>query len=437
LEVILALALCTLVLVSVGIGVDVYLRSLSKGRTEVEQAQLARALLQRIADDLRSAVAFDPELAEKLGTESGSSGGSSEGSSDASSDESSGQDEGSGTGGGGSSDESGTDESGTGESGAGTEDGTDSSSTFGADESSDSLSAGFASLVPGLFGTATELQVDVSRLPRIDPAQLALEAADPTLMVSRPSDVKTVTYYVPTDASVAAAQAMGTGSGSVGLVRREMDRAVTCYAAQQGLFEDLEQASEVIAPEVIRIEFSYFDGLQWYDTWDSEAQGGLPMAIRIDIALRREGEDEQALPPSATVMDLQMDGYPVYRLAVRLPTGRVTSLDGTTAGMEDLLGDETSGQTSDSSSSQQGSQDSSSQAGGGGSSSGGGGGGSSSGGGGGSSSRGGGGGGSSSRGGGGSSSGGGGGSSSGGGGGGSSSRGGGGGSSSDDDSRNR
>ncbi|MBL9081394.1 MAG: prepilin-type N-terminal cleavage/methylation domain-containing protein [Planctomycetales bacterium] len=60
LEVLLVLAITTVLIAAVGSAINIYLRSVEAGRAEVEQAQLARALLRRIADDLRSAVPIAP-----------------------------------------------------------------------------------------------------------------------------------------------------------------------------------------------------------------------------------------------------------------------------------------------------------------------------------------------------------------------------------------
>jgi len=56
LEVVLSLGLATLLLVLMGAAIDVYFRVLDYGRTEVEEAQLSRTLLQMIAADLRNTV---------------------------------------------------------------------------------------------------------------------------------------------------------------------------------------------------------------------------------------------------------------------------------------------------------------------------------------------------------------------------------------------
>ncbi len=66
LEVVLALALAALVLYTLTLAVGLHLRMADAGRTDVEEAALARALLRRIADDLRGAVRYDPTAAEAV-----------------------------------------------------------------------------------------------------------------------------------------------------------------------------------------------------------------------------------------------------------------------------------------------------------------------------------------------------------------------------------
>lgn len=58
LELLLALALAALVFMAIAMAIDLHLRSIDVGRTETEEAQLARAILRRMADDLRSAVQY-------------------------------------------------------------------------------------------------------------------------------------------------------------------------------------------------------------------------------------------------------------------------------------------------------------------------------------------------------------------------------------------
>ncbi|MBM4090616.1 MAG: hypothetical protein FJ276_14530, partial [Planctomycetes bacterium] len=56
LELMLALALASFVLVAIGMAIDLHLKLLDSRRGSVERIQLARAVLQRIADDLRATI---------------------------------------------------------------------------------------------------------------------------------------------------------------------------------------------------------------------------------------------------------------------------------------------------------------------------------------------------------------------------------------------
>jgi hypothetical protein len=38
-----------------------------------------------------------------------------------------------------------------------------------------------------------------------------------------------------------------------------------------------------LAPEVASVQFRYFDGLTWFETWDSEQAGRLPRAVEITL----------------------------------------------------------------------------------------------------------------------------------------------------------
>src|SRR5687768_7365858 len=58
LELMLALSLSVVVMGVIAIVIDLHLRTLDTRRTEVEEAQLARAVLRQMADDLRSAVQY-------------------------------------------------------------------------------------------------------------------------------------------------------------------------------------------------------------------------------------------------------------------------------------------------------------------------------------------------------------------------------------------
>lgn len=144
---------------------------------------------------------------------------------------------------------------------------------------------------PALLGNKSELQLDVSRLPRLEEYQKAMGGAGAVTDV--PSDLKTVAYYVrgpasaPPDTGFAPQGTLTAGdSMRAGLVRRELDRAVSQYANEQGRMEQLNQQGELIAPEVVGLEFRYFDGSQWMEFWDSQQIQSLPLAVEITVAIQ-------------------------------------------------------------------------------------------------------------------------------------------------------
>jgi hypothetical protein len=167
---------------------------------------------------------------------------------------------------------------------------------------------------PGLYGNAYGLQVDVSRLPRLD--EYATGPLGP-----RPTDVKTVAWYVRGGPAVDPHSPPSEWRSAGGLVRRELDRAATLWAADNGGLTGLELELAPIAPEVASLEFSYFDGVQWRSDWDSQELGGRPVAVRIVLALAPPGSIDVEEPQLGTTMAGQTNAGEVqfYTLLVRLP----------------------------------------------------------------------------------------------------------------------
>jgi hypothetical protein len=60
-EVVLAIGLCGAVMALLATAIDLYLVRVDTSRTQVETAQLARTLLNKIADDLRASIAAPSE----------------------------------------------------------------------------------------------------------------------------------------------------------------------------------------------------------------------------------------------------------------------------------------------------------------------------------------------------------------------------------------
>ena len=187
---------------------------------------------------------------------------------------------------------------------------------------------------PGLYGNQYELQLDVSRLPRFDEYQKMM--ADPTEgLADIPSDVKTVTYYMANQqAAVVPIDGVETLSSDIststdpdlvgrGLVRRQLDRAVAQYAQTNGLLTAAQSAGELIAPEVVSIEFQYYDGIEWLFEWDTETEEGLPVAIQIQLVMNSRlpssRRDTDAL--IEPLGDLDASNLSYYRMLVPIGSG--------------------------------------------------------------------------------------------------------------------
>ncbi len=350
LEVLLTLGLSFLLLVVVALAIDLHLRLLNTGRAEVEQAQLARAILRHIAQDLHNAVQYN---APPSSTSSGSGGSSSSGGGSASSGGS-----GSGSSGGGGASGSGLGGTGSTSSTSGTQSTGGASQLGGGSSSDDSASssgqsgsrtsnlADATSLppVPGLYGNANELQVDVSRLPRLDQMQAILSpdtSTTSTLTQSAMSDVKTVLYFL---ANSAGGGSTLSASGS-GLYRREMDRAVASYSSSQGQLLEDPSNQEALAPEVVDLEFQYYDGNEWVSEWDSTENNGLPLAVEISLTITKPQHAAglgwlSGGGSSSTDANNNNNDTRTYTLLVNIPVAQATTVNssGTSDSMSPLSG---------------------------------------------------------------------------------------------------
>jgi prepilin-type N-terminal cleavage/methylation domain-containing protein len=316
LELILSLALAAVIAGIMGGLIQVFLVNQENGQDNVRQAQLARAILNMIAEDVRTTVRYQPfdssglqQLLQPASGGGGGGGGAGGGGS------AGGGGAGGGTGGGGGGASTGMVAGGGGAmaggaSGAGTASGGSgaggmasgmSGGATGA--SSGDLSAGAgttAFLPPGIYGTSTSIEIDVSRLPRPDEYFPTLPDTTTGAIGDMASDIKTVGYFVQTPQSGGVQDTMmslsqqqltdpnaSTASANGGLVRRSVDRAVTQYAYEMGQTDSLLKTGQILAPEVVGIEFQYFDGTQWLTEWDSSQQG-LPFVVKITIAMQRD-----------------------------------------------------------------------------------------------------------------------------------------------------
>jgi len=299
LELMLALTLTSLIMAIIAMSLDIYMRTLDRRQAIIEESQLARAILNQIANDLRSSVQYaDPDAEEAL---SGLEGIDVLG---AAGDLLGGL-------------------LGGGDTSVGDILEDDTATT-------DLATSTIPPAVPGLYGNQYQLQIDISRLPRVEEYQRVMSLEENYALTDIPSDVKTITYYVqslntldPDGADVLEDDVTMVS----GLVRRRIDRAVATFAAENGNVDDLLNLGDVIAPEVVEIEFQYWDGLQWLLEWDSEVNEGLPVAVEIRLYLRstRSNQSTSLLSTFTFENPDEMDpqqGVSVYRLVVRLPLGK-------------------------------------------------------------------------------------------------------------------
>ncbi|MDR3199638.1 MAG: hypothetical protein LBU34_17355 [Planctomycetaceae bacterium] len=276
-EVLIALALMTVILMFIMMATDLYLRQMAVNRTEVEESQLARAVLEKIARDIRSVIVAVREEQLEVDTESLTSlfGFSAD-----------------------------LSVSGAGNSATA---GNEAELTEQAESSETSEIYG---TMPGIYGDSEWIQIDTALLPRGE--MYGSRQTRSFGMTDRLSPSKTILYYLGgetgqmtglDDPRYQPDQLMGSLGRSLdstavryGLFRRQLDRYVTQYALNEGLETEYEQYDEPLAPEVEWIEFAYFDPAagqegsagDWVEYWDMDERQTLPTAIRITVAIRKQ-----------------------------------------------------------------------------------------------------------------------------------------------------
>jgi type II secretory pathway pseudopilin PulG len=295
LELVLTLAMSVVLMALIGGAVQFYGRDMNLRDMDVRQTQLAAALIQMIENDLRSCVFGEPTdmqpLEELLVATSGGDGGESDEDLSAA--------------------------------------GIESDDAPFADDvlDTDLLTSATVLQSPGMIGDSTSLQIDLSRLPRLEEYQVSFDATIGNLE-DIPSDLKTVTYYVQAAGTIAGVQDQlesvtsqaTTGTASTlpsgtsvagGLVRRSLDRSGTVYATESGGLTALSQSGDLLAPEVTAITFEYFDGTNWLTYWNSDEFDQLPFAVRVQISM----EDVSSIEDNAVRQFTHVVQIPLARPA--------------------------------------------------------------------------------------------------------------------------
>ncbi|EAQ78870.1 PilW family protein [Blastopirellula marina] len=292
LELMVASAIAVVLMAAVGAAIHMYSRSVDIGRTNVEEAQLGRAVMKLMEEDLRNCIwknEIDFSSVEAMASGSASSAASSL------------------TGGAISSDLSSLDST---------------AETDASLNTTDLAASSGPAMQIGLYGNATELQFDMSRLPRVDEYDPEYVGFRSQKLADKPSDVKTVTYYLLIPGSAYQGTVGESPDRTVeqtGLVRRVLDRSVTQWALENGDTKQLDATAEIIAPEVCFLNFRYFDGYEWYEEWDSSTMGGLPLAVDIVVAIRSADERGGADDEGEAIVIGVAEGDMIYRRLVRIP----------------------------------------------------------------------------------------------------------------------
>ncbi|MAI73879.1 MAG: prepilin-type cleavage/methylation domain-containing protein [Rhodopirellula sp.] len=299
LEVLLTLAMSVVLMGLIGTAFQFYAVDMNVRNMDIQQTQLAASVMQMIEDDLRATLHSEP--ADMSGLEqllSASLGG----------------EEGGGQGG-----ESEEDLSAAGISMEMAEEPLEAIETTSLD-----LTSGVAVLqTPGLVGNQYQIQLDLSRLPRLEEYVQMMDETTTDLQ-DVPSDLKTVAYYVQSAEatggvldSLAELDPDASELMSGGLVRRSLDRAATVEAATMGNVSTLNQTGDLLAPEIKSIEFSYWDGLTWQLEWSSDEFGELPLAVQVRVYMVDPAL--AATEDADTISALGPDSMRAFSHIVRLP----------------------------------------------------------------------------------------------------------------------
>jgi hypothetical protein len=228
----------------------------------------------------------------------------------------------------------------------------------------------------GLNGTDSDIYVDVTRIPRQEelfstvtgytnvrsPASSGSggmtssnSATDGN--VDPPADLKTVHYYVrPGDtvepgSAAATSLASGSQAGLGGLVREEVPRQVLMFSQENGNNDSIGTGGTLIAPEVVQIQFQYFDGSQLATAWDMKQTPQLPVAIEVSIWLKsqRQGTSAEDIGSTAT-----LSGTREYKQVVFLPMAALSAANAASTTGTSQSSTDSSSSSSDSSSSASG-----------------------------------------------------------------------------------
>ena len=280
LEVIMALAIAVLLLGALYFAVDLQIRSAQNSRDTIQGSTLERAIMARMDADAAQVIGLsDParyrfqaglDTVQAASTTPGGTTGATSGTA-ASAGAASATPATSATAS--SSTTNMTSSNGT----------TDSPSSFGSTSAITNSQGAINIVLPmGVMGDNQSLHLFVSNLPReIYASGYSLGNTDATTILPPSSDVRRISYWL-----------VGGEDSPGGLARQEVALS-TSDDALMNLPPGIDnETSYIIADEVRDLNFQYWDGMEWNDSWDSTMLGpdgvtpiGSPLAIAVTISV--------------------------------------------------------------------------------------------------------------------------------------------------------
>lgn len=205
--------------------------------------------------------------------------------------------------------------------------GSGTSSTASGDSASSSsvvmgaVTGSTATATSGLVGNAQSILMYISKPAR--PLDSGL-MTDGSALTGRKSDLQTVSYFITSSgmsgiqgaAASKLAEAPPNLDGSApkqGLARMQGDRLIMNLATNSNNVTAMAGQTQILATELTAIQFLYYNGTTWVNTWDSLTSSSMPKAIDVQIEF-----PPITMGKGVTVGGVSRGGGNVYRLVIPL-----------------------------------------------------------------------------------------------------------------------
>jgi hypothetical protein len=181
--------------------------------------------------------------------------------------------------------------------------------------------AAFEEAINGLVGDVNQLVLHVSR-PSRDAEYVSLGGpVDPTMQAS---DLQIVTYLTAEQGGNGLSGVIGSvlpdtidsRSQILGLARVQGDAMVMQMAQDAADNSVLAESAQLLAAEVVSIEFAYYENGAVYESWDTREYNRLPQAVEIKLGFRQDQSEFAEGSRFTTAMDAPSR---IFRKVVSLP----------------------------------------------------------------------------------------------------------------------